>query len=139
MSLPAGQQRVLDGIAEALRRTEPRLTSMFAIFARLSKDEPPPRREQLTTRRPLASLIAAWRRPPRGHISSADTSRGRRTRRMMLLISQLAIAFVVLAALLGLTARAPAQCGAGAHQATTAAALRMVCKAPIGGISTGGK
>jgi len=139
MSLPAGQQRVLDGIAEALRRTEPRLASKFAIFARLSKDEPPPRREQLAARRPLAFLVAAWRRPPRWDISGADISRARRTRRMMLLISQLAIAFIVLAVLLGLSARMPAHCGSEPRQASAAAALPMACRAPIGGISTGGK
>ena len=137
MSLPAGQQRVLDGIGEALRRTEPRLASMFAIFTRLSKDEPPPRREQLAARGPFASLAAAWRRPPRWDISGADISRVMRTRRMMLFVSELAIAFVVLAALVGLTARGPAGCASTPRQA--AAALRMACRAPIGGISTGGK
>ncbi len=69
MSLPAGQQRILDGIAEVLRANEPRLASMFAIFTRLSKDEPPPRREQLTVAGPRALLIGAWRRPPRWDIS----------------------------------------------------------------------
>jgi hypothetical protein len=139
MSLPAGQQRALEGIAEALRKTEPRLASMFAIFTRLSKDEPPPGRERLTTAGPIASLVAAWRRPPRWDISGADTSRARRTRRMMLFISELAIAFIVLTALLGLTARGPAQCGSGPRQPAAAAALRMACRAPIGGISTGEK
>ena len=63
--------------------TEPRLSSMFGIFTRLAKDEPPPRREQLTHSGPLAALIAAWRRPPR-----RDVGPGRRTRRTMLFISQ---------------------------------------------------
>jgi hypothetical protein len=139
MSLPARQQRVLDGIAEALRRTEPRLASMFAIFTRLSKDEPPPWWEQLTTRGPLALLAAARRQPPRWDISGADISRVRRTRRMMLFISELAIAFIVLAALLGLTAKAPARCGSGSHQAPAAAALHLACEAPAAGISAGGK
>ncbi len=40
MSLPAGQQRVLDRIEGALRASEPQLTSMYAIFTRLNADEP---------------------------------------------------------------------------------------------------
>lgn len=133
MSLPAGQQRVLDGIAEVLRTSEPRLTSMFAIFTRLSKDEPPPRREQLTAASPRALLIGAWRRPPRWGISA-----GRGTRRMMLLISQLAIAFIVVATLLGLSAHAPARC-ASPRTAGAAATLHLACEAPVGGISAGWK
>ena len=39
MSLPASQQRVLDRIEEALRRREPRLSSMFAMFNRLNIHE----------------------------------------------------------------------------------------------------
>ena len=133
MSLPAGQQRILDGIADALRATEPRLASMFAIFTRLSKDEPPPRRERLAAAGPRALLTAALRRPPRWDISD---SRG--TRRMMLLISQLAIAFIVIATLLGLSAHAPARCAAP-RQAAAAAAVHLACEAPVGGISGGGK
>jgi hypothetical protein len=134
MSLPGGQQRVLDGIAEVLRTNEPRLASMFAIFTRLSKDEPPPRREQLTATGPRALLIGAWRRPPRWEIS-AD----RGTRRMMLLISRLAIAFIVLATLLGLSAHAPARCAAPRTAGAAAATLHLACEAPVGGISAGGK
>jgi hypothetical protein len=133
MSLPAGQQRVLDGIAEVLRTNEPRLASMFAIFTRLTKDEPRPRREQLTTLGPLASLAAAWRRPPRWDISG-----GRGTRRMMLLFSQLTIAFVVLATLLGLSAHASARCAAP-RTAAEVSALHLACEAPVGGISAVGK
>jgi hypothetical protein len=40
MSLPAAQQRVLDGIEGALRASEPRLTSMYTIFAQLNASEP---------------------------------------------------------------------------------------------------
>jgi hypothetical protein len=39
MSLPAGQQRILDAIEDALRASEPLLASMFAIFDRLSTNE----------------------------------------------------------------------------------------------------
>ena len=47
MSLPASQQRVLDRIEETLKKREPRLASMFAIFARLNINERLPRIEAL--------------------------------------------------------------------------------------------
>jgi hypothetical protein len=45
VSLPACQQRALDGIEGALQACEPRLASMFAIFTRLARDEAVPRTE----------------------------------------------------------------------------------------------
>lgn len=47
MSLPACQQRILDGIAGTLRARDPRLVSMFAIFTRLTRTEPMPINEAL--------------------------------------------------------------------------------------------
>ena len=47
MGLPASQQRVLDRIEEALKKREPRLTSMFAIFNRLNIHERLPWMEAL--------------------------------------------------------------------------------------------
>jgi hypothetical protein len=46
MSLPACQQRVLDRMEDALRASEPHLTSMYSIFSRLNTGEPV-RAEQL--------------------------------------------------------------------------------------------
>ena len=40
MSLPACQQRALDRMESALRASEPRLASMYAIFGRLNVGEP---------------------------------------------------------------------------------------------------
>ena len=40
MSLPACQQRVLDHMESALRASEPKLTSMYAIFSQLNAGEP---------------------------------------------------------------------------------------------------
>jgi hypothetical protein len=40
MALPACQQRALDRIEGALRASEPRLASMYAIFGRLNAGEP---------------------------------------------------------------------------------------------------
>ena len=94
MSLPAAQQRVLDGMAEAMRASEPRMVAMFAIFTRLTSSEVAPGREQLacqTLRDRLADLI--W--------CSADAVRRCwvRCRRPFLLLVQLAVS-VALAGLL---------------------------------------
>jgi hypothetical protein len=40
VSLPAAQQRVLDRMEGTLQASEPHLSSMFAIFTRLSEEEP---------------------------------------------------------------------------------------------------
>jgi len=40
MSLPAGQQRVLDQMETTLRASEPHLASMYAMFTRLNAGEP---------------------------------------------------------------------------------------------------
>jgi hypothetical protein len=58
MSLPAAQQRILDGIADGLRASEPRLASMFAIFTTLTRNEAPPCREQL----PSPPRLPGWLR-----------------------------------------------------------------------------
>ena len=50
MSLPACQQRVLDRMEDALRASEPHLTSMYAIFSRLNTGEPV-RAERLVRKR----------------------------------------------------------------------------------------
>jgi len=47
MGLPAGQRRVLERIEVTLRGSDPRLTALYAIFARLTRDEEMPRVEQL--------------------------------------------------------------------------------------------
>jgi hypothetical protein len=47
MSLPARQERILGRIAHSLHASEPHLTSMFAIFTRLARDEDMPRLEAL--------------------------------------------------------------------------------------------
>jgi len=49
MSLPARELRVLYGIETTLQAGETRLTSMFAIFTRLARDEERPGTEDLGT------------------------------------------------------------------------------------------
>jgi hypothetical protein len=47
MGLPARQRRVLDRIESTLRGSDPRLSALYALFARLTRDEEMPRIEQL--------------------------------------------------------------------------------------------
>lgn len=91
MSLSAAQQRVLDGIADGLRRTEPKLAAMYAMFTRLCGSERPPIREQLTRRR-VSPFLAAVGAVLTGRL----TQRGRSVLRMVLIASQIAIAIVLL-------------------------------------------
>jgi hypothetical protein len=62
VSLPAGQQQVLDRIETSLEGCEPRLKSMFAIFTRLTRDDGAPRTESL---RPEGRRLR-WIRPDLG-------------------------------------------------------------------------
>jgi hypothetical protein len=107
MSLPASQQRVLDGIAEALLASEPRLASMFAIFTRLCRSEEPPWREQLTAG-PGLRAAAVWTRL---RLPARQAARGRRTWRRLLVLSQVAIAIVLLSVLIGLNSTGLKGCG----------------------------
>jgi hypothetical protein len=50
MGLPVRQRRVLDRIDSGLRGSDPRLATLYAIFARLNRDEEMPRIEQLRHR-----------------------------------------------------------------------------------------
>jgi hypothetical protein len=50
MGLPTRQLRALDHIDRALRGSDPRLAALYAIFGRLTREEPMPRFEQLRSR-----------------------------------------------------------------------------------------
>jgi hypothetical protein len=50
MSLPAAQQRVLVKIEGELRDSDPRLSSLYVIFGRLTRDEAMPWLEQIKPR-----------------------------------------------------------------------------------------
>ena len=86
MGLPASQQRVLDRIEEALKKREPRLVSMFAMFTRLNIGERLPRIEAL-------ELVPWW--SPRRY-------RSRMPPRAVLFLS-LAIALIVSAVFIGMS------------------------------------
>jgi hypothetical protein len=110
MSLPAGQQRVLDEIGDRLRASEPRLAGMFSIFTRLNLGEPRPRREELELRRGLLSLMAS---PPReGRTRPLLRADGRARGRfpvLALIACHIAVALAVAGLLIGLGARSAAR------------------------------
>ncbi len=128
MSLPAAQQRILDGIADGLRRSEPRLAAMYATFTRMCGSEGPPSRERLA-RGPAwrsAAAVVTWLR---GKL----TDQGRRTRRRMLIASQVAVALVLVAVLAGLSSRSSATCGQAGRQGS-AAQTRLWCPTAANGM-----
>src|SRR6516165_7316488 len=92
MSLPASQQRVLDRIEEVLKKREPRLHSMFAMFTRLNLGERLPRIEAL-------ELVPWW--SPRRY-------RGRMPARAVLFLS-LAIGLIMSAVFIGIS-QSPNSC-----------------------------
>jgi hypothetical protein len=112
MSLPASEQRTLDGIAGALRVSEPRLASMFSMFSKLSKDDRPPLREQVSP----GQLRWARLRHRLGHpahrrrLTSSAQARGRH---WLLIFSHVAGAAVLLGLLVVvLNSTAHASCSA---------------------------
>lgn len=127
MSLPAGQQRMLDGIAETLRLTEPRLTGMFAIFTRLTKNEPRPCREELAAR-----AGADWRRAPWRPLMEWRGGRRGPDWRRLLIIGQVAVAVIALVVLTCVTSHSAARCGDSppAHADATYAPRLPACLAP---------
>lgn len=123
MSLPPAQQRMLDSMAEALRVSEPRLASMFAIFTRLTKNEASPRREQLPRRRrfPVRLRLALLGR--RGPV--APRSGVREFWLRVLIASPLAIGLTVTGLVFGLGSH-PASPGCTAPPAVHVAAQQHI-------------
>lgn len=102
MSLPVGQQRVLDDIEDALRASEPRLASMYAMFTRLTKNEMRPRREELPAGRLRMRRVARCMSARRMIRAITPRSWGPVTR--TLLIAQFITILAALGVLIGLTA-----------------------------------
>jgi hypothetical protein len=123
MSLPAGQQRALDAIADGICTSEPKLASMFAIFGRLSRNDLPPRREQLTADPGIRGWLTAVPSRLWAGLPGGQTEPGRRTWRRALILGQLTIAAVVLVVFMAVTAHpagkcqtaAPGRAGPAAH------------------------
>lgn len=148
MGLPAGQQRVLDSIEDALRAAEPKLASMYAIFARLTRGEARPAREELPERRSLRSWSAASRRaraqarqqrrqavPGAAQPLMRPAARPRRPLMRVLFIGQLMAILAVLGLLIGFgSSMTPAACTTPAGISATAAHTRVVPAACRGGL-----
>jgi hypothetical protein len=120
MSLPSGQQRVLDDIEVALQASEPRLASMYAIFTRLTRNEARPRREELPAGRGLhhGALRGFSVRP----MLRALTPRRSRPLSRAVVLAEIIAVLVALGVLLGLTvhtARGACPRGRGVHASLT--------------------
>jgi hypothetical protein len=97
MGLPVRQRMVLDRMDRTLRGTEPRLTALYAIFGRLTRDEEMPRFEQL--RHGLMAKLG-WLRRVLAVIARPLHIRFRRRQRIVLfypLAIALAVGSIVLA------------------------------------------
>lgn len=152
MGLPAGQQRVLDSIEDALRAAEPKLASMYAIFARLTRGEARPAREELPERSSLRSWSAASRRaralqrararrqrrqavPGVAEPLMRPAARPRRPLMRVLFIGPLMAILAVLGLLIGFgSSMTPAACATQAGVSATAAHSRVVPAACRGGL-----
>ena len=128
MTLPAREQRTLDGIAESLRISEPRLSAMFGIFTRLTASDQPPCREQLAETGALTRLAARWHGRP-----GTGNELGRRAWRRALVLGQVAIAFVLLAVLIGVSPGHAGSCSPRLPRAALGMAARSQgCAAQAG-------
>ena len=107
MSLPAAQQHTLDAIADRLRRSEPKLAAMYAIFTRLCSSEALPGREQLCA------------------------SRDRLTWRSTAFAGYVVMSFVVLLTVVGVSWHGSGGCGSASVQ-RAAAYGRLSCPATAG-------
>jgi hypothetical protein len=118
MSLPTRQERILGRMAHSLHPSEPHLTSMFAIFTKLTRDENMPRLEALD-----ASSLPLWgwrqrltrpgrkRRAARGAVAAYT----QRARWRAILLVPIMLAALGPAALFGLGGRSVSLCGQAAR------------------------
>jgi hypothetical protein len=70
VSLSAYQQSLLNGMDRALEARDPRLASKFALFARLTRDDGPPRTERLAPRPGLMQRLLSVP----GHVAKASAT-----------------------------------------------------------------
>jgi hypothetical protein len=133
MSLPARQERILGRMAHSLHASEPHLTSMFAIFTRLARDEELPRLEALD---PCSLPFCGWRQRltrPRGEgrtASGAGAVRAPGARLRAILLVPIMLAALAPAVFLGLGARSASRCGPAARAPRTepAPSWQLACR-----------
>lgn len=125
MSLPARQERILGRMAHSLHASEPHLTSMFAIFSKLTRDEDMPRLEALDAR---SLPFWGWRqrltRPRReGRAASgAGSAYASGARLRAILLVPIMLAALAAAAFLGLGGRTVSGCESAARPQHSASA-----------------
>ena len=126
MGLPVRQRRVLERIDGALRGSDPKLAALYAIFARLTRDEDMPRAEQLRHRALLVFarlrlVLAAIGR--RLHIRLAPRQR-------IVLLFPLAIALAVTSIVFAARSSSGMCTPVKSVAATKTVAKTKLCKAP---------
>jgi hypothetical protein len=114
MGLPASQRRILEKIENALRGSDPRLTSLFAIFSRLTRDEEMPRVEQLRAHAELLGIRLQNRLAAVSHgLRTMPPARHRAVLFLPLALLVVASTFIMAAALPSSSKCAPVVAAAG--------------------------
>jgi hypothetical protein len=139
MSLAAREQRILDGMETTLQAGETRLTSMFALFTRLFRDEEKPGTEELAAPswRPRSWLNApratsghprnAWCRSP----SRARWATGRPAAQLRAIaLIPVALAAIASLVLLGMITASMRSCGLvnAGHTSERVLSRAMTCQ-----------
>jgi hypothetical protein len=120
MTLPASQQRVLERIENRLRDSDPRLTALFVIFTRLTRDEEMPGIEELRARLARLRAWVSWHTAPVRRIA------GRRSERIQAIVFfPVALAAMACALLIGAGSPNGQRCG----PALKAPAAELIVKA----------
>jgi hypothetical protein len=126
MGLPVRQRRVLERIDSKLRGSDPKLAALYAIFARLTRDEEMPRAEQLRHR---ALLVLA-------HLRLALAAIGRRLhirlapRQRIVLLFPLALALAVTSIVFAARSSSGMCTPVKSVAATKTVAKTKLCKSP---------
>ena len=139
MSLPARQERILGRMAHSLRASEPRLTSMFAIFGRLARDEDMPRLEALDA---WSLPFWGWRqrltrlRRERRAASGARAAYAPGARLRAILLVPVMLAALAPAVFLGFGGRSVSRCRTGAPAAAPRTCAEPARGFPVGAATT---
>jgi hypothetical protein len=122
VSLPARQERVLERIEHSLHASDP-LRSMFAMFAKLTKDEEMPRLEKLQApSSPLWDKLRRVAQPGRATKRAWETG-APGTRLRAIIFVPIVLLALAPAALLGLGIHGVSHCGPAFRPQRTAPAL----------------
>jgi len=121
MGLPASQRRILERIEHALRGSDPRLTALFSIFTRLTRDEEMPRIEQVRAKATMFLLRIRYRLVAFARWFAAP----RRARLRTALFFPVALAIVASAVLVGEGLPNAGRCAAASAPAHSGARSRV--------------